>query len=65
MSDVTELFNRDPLEYTNEDLDKIITTWRSQRAKMAAQPAAAPARTPKKLTPEQAKLKNAGLGLSL
>lgn len=53
MSDVNELFSRDPLQLTNEDIDKIIEVMRSQRASFKKLPLG---KTPKKLTANEQKL---------
>ena len=49
MTDVTELFSRDPLSLTNEDIDKIIEEMRAKRhlfqSVPATKPKAAPAKT--------------------
>jgi hypothetical protein len=39
MSDMTELFNRDPLKLTNEDIDQIIEEMRKRRHLYKSAPA--------------------------
>ncbi len=39
MTDITEMFSRDPLDYTNEDIDIIIAEMRSRRHLYKAGPA--------------------------
>lgn len=46
MSDMTELFNRDPLKLTDEDIDKIIKEMRDRRHLYKAAPATATAAKP-------------------
>lgn len=55
MSDITELFNRDPLKLTNEDIDKIIAHYRENRKAFNANPGAVKGRraAPKKLTEKE------------
>lgn len=54
MSDINELFNRDPLKLTDDDIDKIIEEYRKKRAQFKAMPASS---TPKKLTDKQEAVK--------
>ena len=53
MSDMTELYNRDPLKLTDNDIDKIIADMRSKRQLYKAAPATVAAG--KKLTDAQEK----------
>lgn len=55
MSDITELFNRDPLSLTNEDIDKIIAHYRENRKSFNANPGAVKGKkaAPKKLTEKE------------
>lgn len=63
MSDMTELFMRDPLKLTDEDITKIISHYREARATFKAAPAAVKGRSSKKTT-EQARATSA-LNISL
>lgn len=38
MSDISELFARDPIDLTNQDLDEIIAKYREARAQFEAKP---------------------------
>ena len=38
MSDISELFARDPLEHTTQDIDAIIAKFREARAQFEAKP---------------------------
>lgn len=59
-TDINELFSRDPLKLTNEDIKKIVEVYREKRKLFNANPAAVKSR---KAPPKQAeKLK--GLDLS-
>lgn len=52
MSDMTDLFMRDPLELTDEDITKIISHYREARATFKAAPASVK-KAPSKLTKAQ------------
>lgn len=52
MSDMTDLFMRDPLELTDEDITKIIEHYREARATFKAAPSAVK-KTSSKLTKAQ------------
>lgn len=56
MNDVAELFLKDPLEMTNEDIDKIIAEMRSRRVAFKSAPTIKGKATPK-LTPKQEEAK--------
>lgn len=56
MSDIAELFQRDPLSLTREDRTKIIAHYRENREKFIAGVKAPKATTAKAKTPVQGKL---------
>lgn len=49
-TDITTLFHRDPVEMTDEDIEKIISVYRSKRSQFQANPARVAAK-PKPKTP--------------
>lgn len=55
MSDMTDLFMRDPLDLTDEDITKIIEHYREARATFRAAPSAGKKAAPKQ-TSKQKKL---------
>lgn len=56
MSDINELFARDPLKLSDEDIDKIIEEYRKKRHQFKALPTGA---APKSLTAKQEKVTKA------
>lgn len=63
MSDINELFSRDPLKMTDQDLDQIIQTMREKRKAFKSQPASA--KSAPKLTEAQKKVSGLNLDLDL
>jgi hypothetical protein len=63
MSDITELFARDPLEFSQADLDAIIDEMRKKRVLFNSAPTAKAA--PKKLTAGQEKAAKLSLDIKL
>ena len=57
MTDVTELFSRDPLSLTNEDIDQIIEEMRKKRHLFQSAPATKPKAAPKKTKAQASALK--------
>ena len=57
MTDVTELFSRDPLSLTNEDIDQIIEEMRAKRHLFQSAPATKPKAAPKKTKAQASALK--------
>lgn len=64
MSDMTELFMRDPLQLTDEDITKIIAHYREARATFRAAPSAVKKAPASKLTAGQ-KAATSALNLTL
>lgn len=62
---MAELFYRDPLELTDEDISEIIAKLRENRAAFLANPAAAKANGPKKLTEKQEEAASLNLDIKL
>jgi len=58
MTDITELFNRDPMKLTNEDITQIIADMRQKRQLYKAAPALSSGGA-KSLTEKQKKVKSA------
>jgi hypothetical protein len=57
-TDMNELFSRNPLELTNDDISEVIAYMRDKRSKFIAAPAAKPrATTKKKLTDAEQRAK--------
>lgn len=56
MSDMTDLFMRDPLDLTDEDISKIIAHYREARATFRAAPSAAKKPAASKKTAAQQKV---------
>ena len=65
MSDLTELFSRDPLELTRENIDEIITHMREKRHLFNAAPKPKAKAKTKKLTDAQAAALKLDLDLKL
>lgn len=66
MSDVNELFSRDPLSLTNEDIDQIIEEMRAKRHLFQSAPASKPKAAPAKTKAQADALKlNLNLDLDL
>ena len=63
-TDVNELFNRDPLSMTDEDIDKIIMEYRKRRQMFNAAPASAAAKT-KTLTDKEKAVSSLKIELDL
>lgn len=62
-TDINELFSRDPLKLTDEDITKIILEFRKRRNLFNANPAAAAA--PKKLTAKESAAASLKIDLDL
>lgn len=65
MSDMTDLFMRDPLDLTNEDIDAMIEKYREARKTFKAAPSAVKAKKEPKLTAAQQEVQTLGLKLDL
>lgn len=57
MTDITELFSRDPLSLTNENIDQIIEEMRAKRHLFQSAPATKPKAAPKKTKAQASALK--------
>ena len=63
-TDINELFSRDPLELTNEDIDEIIAHMRERRVLFNSTPVTK-AGAPKKLTAAQSKVQGLNVDFEL
>lgn len=57
MTDITELFSRDPLSLTKENIDQIIEEMRAKRHLFQSAPATKPKAAPKKTKAQASALK--------
>jgi hypothetical protein len=64
-TDINELFSRDPLKLTDEDITKIILEFRKRRNLFNANPAAAAGAAPKKLTAKESAAASLKIDLDL
>ena len=63
-TDINELFSRDPMKLTDDDITKIVAEFRKRRAMFNSNPAAATA-APKKLTEKQKAISSLKIELDL
>lgn len=63
-TDINELFSRDPMDLTNEDIDEIILHYRKRRASFNSTPTTKSG-APKKLTKAQESVKKLDLDFKL
>lgn len=63
-TDINELFSRDPLKLTDDDITKIVVEFRKRRNLFNANPAAATA-APKKLTEKEKAVSSLKIDLNL
>lgn len=65
MSDISELFSRDPLDLTDEDIDRIIAHYRESRHLFNTGLTTGGKKTSSNLTESQKEAKNLGLKIEL
>lgn len=64
-TDINELFNRDPLSLTDEDITSIIAEMRKKRHMFKTAPAAGKTKAPAKLTEKQKQVSSLKIDLEL